>query len=206
MTNTKDIKLNLNNIQTILSKLTLPQDQTIQILSKFKFFDGFVDSAKSNESIIALNYKDKPQEIIKFALTSTKIAIQYIQRVGNDLIKHKEDRNLLLESLIFASIPILKIGYKFTCEKIPFIKELYDFLLDNPAYKSAYSRDHLKREIDIYAPIRDRYFTKEGTLNFKKKKVLLILNNYNTAKKNKSFEFPKISNLRKQIKPKSHFL
>jgi len=77
------------------------------------------------------------------------------------------------------------------------LQERYDYLIANPAHKSGYSRDHLKKEIDLYNPIRDRYFTKDGVLNFAKERVRSILNNYNQARKTKSIVFPRISLFKK---------
>jgi len=205
----KDIKLKLGSILKIISKLNLPSDQKIQTHREFIFFDDFKDETKFNEAILTLNYKDNPQEVIKFGIYGNKIDIQYIQRVRNNLVKTKENRNLLLEALIFSSIHVLKRGCILTCEKIPFLKEKYEFKVNNPNQKLGYSKDHLKKELNIYNPIRDRYFTKDGVLNFKKERVLLILNNYNKARKNKPIIFPKISLLKRiKAKPKTkiHFL
>ncbi|MEI8363886.1 MAG: hypothetical protein WCF78_00300 [archaeon] len=200
MNQVKIIKENIWNITRTLTKIPLPPDFIIQDRSIFKFYDGFIDISAYNEAIIALYYKDKPQEIIKFGVAPKRIDVEYIQRVGTDLIRTKENRNILLEALILSSIPLLKKGCSFTCEKIPFLKAMYDTSTRDPEKKFAYSRAHLKQELDIYTPIRDRYFTKDGILNFKKERVLSILNNYNIIRKKKTIEFPRISKL-KEIKP-----
>ncbi len=202
MQRTTIIKQNMKTILGSLSKINLPSDFKIQAHREFTFnFDGFKDSAKLNEAIITLNHKNEPQEVIKFGVADKRIDVQYIQRVGTSLIKTKENRNILLEALIFSSIPLLKKGCSFTCEKIPFLKEMYATIINHPEKKYAYSKDHLRKELDLYNPIRDRYFTKEGVLNFKKERVTSILNNCNLARKTKSIKFPKTS-LVKKVKPR----
>jgi len=214
MIDKKEIKLKINSTLNILSKIKLPTDFNIQFHKDFVFkFDGFEDNVDFDEAIITLTYKGIPQDVIKFEVFNKNIDVQYIQRVGTDLIRTKENRNLLLEALIFSSVPLLKKGCSFTCEKIPFLKERYESSINHPEKKSGYSRAHLKQELDIYTPIRDRYFTKEGVLNLKKERVLSILNNYNEARRKRIIDFPRISKPkeRKPIKkirsrPKSKIL
>lgn len=190
----------IEEIKSNLIKQNLPSEYVLKLHSAWTFPDGFKLPAKTPGYIVSLNYKFQgeyvPIGIMSFNYAHQiyedkilgKLKIDFVQGVKNykvaeGFVYPKNWAEQLMTSFLQSAIPVsFKYRRRVFFNSVDTIKTAIaidkaeqELIREGKiSYYDQISKDRLTNKSKIINGLRDKFFNKEGYINFKKERVKRI--------------------------------